>query len=217
MIYPLKRTIVCLLAAGLVSTYVIGDIATAQTDQNLRRAAFQNSQKLAAIGEYAEAVALLEPLAEAGDLLAIYSIGVLYANGGDGLPQDYAKALEYYRKAADKRDAGSMRQIAIAYEKGQGVPADPAQAAQWYERAANRGDALAQQVVGLKFAKGEGGLAKSVTAAYKWLTLAASGLFYDDADAKRGQTKDALKVLVAQMSPGDISTGEKLVRDFSAQ
>lgn len=192
------------------------EFAIAQTDQGQRRKAFQASKQLADLGDFADAVDILEPLADAGDEMALYTIGVLYATGGKDLPKDLAKALAFYQKAADKRHAGSMRQLAIAYQNGLGVPANPTIAGQWYDSAANRGDALAQLSVGLMFANGQG-RPKSSTQAYKWLTLASTGVFFDDEAARRTETKTALKTLVAQMTPADVNAGEKLVREFSAQ
>lgn len=200
---------VAILAAGAWET-------VAQTDQNQRRKAFQASKQMQSLGDFADAVEVLQPLADAGDDLAIYTIGVLYETGGEDLKQDYAKALSYYQKGADRQHAGSMRQLGNMYAKGFGVPANPSQAAQWYENAAKRGDALAQLIVGQMYASGQG-KPKNNTEAYRWLTLAASGVFFDDEDAKRDETKSSLKTLVASMTPSDINSGEKLVREFAVK
>ncbi len=189
--------------------------AVAQSDADVRRAAFESSKESVKEGDYAGAVDALQPFAEDGDALAQYSLGVLYANGGKGLQQDFAKALDWFRKAAAQRDAGSMRQLATMYDKGQGVPADPAASLDWYQKAANRGDALAQLVLGMKYVAGQG-VAKDNLQAYKWLTLASSGVFYDDETTRRAETKKDRATLVAQMSPGEISQGERLVLGFSA-
>ena len=58
---------------------------------------------------------------------------------------------------------------------------------------------------------------KNNTEAYKWLTLAANGVFYDDETVKRDETKGSLKTLVASMTPADINSGEKLVREFGTK
>ena len=46
------------------------------------------------------------------------NLGVLYENGR-GVPQDYAKAREWYEKAADKGDADAMIDLGLLYENGQ--------------------------------------------------------------------------------------------------
>jgi TPR repeat protein len=213
--WEMKKKLFAVLGFVLLSAGA-WEIATAQTDQNQRRKAFQASKQMQSLGDFADAVEVLQPLADAGDELAIYSIGLLYATGGDDLKQDYAKAITYYQKGADKQHAGSMRQLGVMFDKGWGVAANPTQASQWYENAAKRGDALAQLIVGRMYATGQG-RSKSSTEAYKWLTLAQAGVFFDDEAAKRDETKGALKTLVAQMTPGDINSGEKMVREFAVK
>jgi uncharacterized protein len=44
---------------------------------------------------------LLRPLAEQGVAPAQHDLGVMYANG-QGVPQDYATAVSWYRKAAEQ-------------------------------------------------------------------------------------------------------------------
>ena len=210
----MTKKIFALLASALL---VAGAWETiAQTDQNQRRKAFQASKQMQSLGDFADAVEVLQPLADAGDDLALYSIGILYATGSEDLKQDYAKAISYYQKAAQKNHAGSLRQLGVMYEKGLGVPASPSQAAQYYEDAAKRGDALAQLIIGRMYASGQG-RPKNNTEAYKWLTLAANGVFYDDETVKRDETKGSLKTLVASMTPSDINSGEKLVREFGTK
>jgi len=70
------------------------------------------------------------------------NLGLLYDNG-QGVAQDYAKAREWYEKAADKGDAGAMRNLGLLYNNGQGVAQDYAKAREWYEQAADKGDGRA--------------------------------------------------------------------------
>ena len=202
--------------AMVIGVAALREAAIAQSDADFRRAAFESSKESVKTGNYADAVDALQPLAEADDALAQYSLGVLYAHGGKDLPQDYAKALSWFRKAAEKRDAASMRELAIVYEKGLGVAADPAASVQWYDKASNRGDAFAQLMLGEKYAAGQA-VPKDNLQAYKWLTLASSGVFYDDEEARRTRTKKDRTTLAAQMSAAEVSQGEKLVLSFSAQ
>ena len=83
----MTKKIFALLASALL---VAGAWETiAQTDQNQRRKAFQASKQMQSLGDFADAVEVLQPLADAGDDLALYSIGILYATGGEDLKQDY--------------------------------------------------------------------------------------------------------------------------------
>ncbi len=194
----------------------IHEAANAQMDHNQRRAALMDAKTAAEAGDYADAVEALQPLADAGDPIALYSLGILYSAGGKDLPKDYGKAMSWFLKAAEKRDAGSMRQVAIAHEKGLGVPANPASAVDWYGRAADRGDALAQLNLGIMRAKGEGAPQDPV-GAYKWFTLASNGIFYDNEEAKRAETKTSRIQLASKMSPPQIQQAEKQAREWSAK
>jgi uncharacterized protein len=49
-------------------------------------------------------------------------LGLHYDNG-QGVAQDYAKAREWYEKAADNGDAGALTCLGVLYDNGQGVAA----------------------------------------------------------------------------------------------
>ena len=63
------------------------------------------------------------------------------------MPQDYAEAVKWYRKAAEQGDAGPV-QPGFMYENGQGVAQDYAQAVTWYRKAAEQGDARPSTISG---------------------------------------------------------------------
>ena len=69
-------------------------------------------------------------------------LGRLY-DFGQGVAQDYAKAREWYEKAAAKGDVTAMADLGVLYENGQGGPQDYAEAREWYEKAAAKGNATA--------------------------------------------------------------------------
>ena len=50
--------------------------------------------------DYASAFSLFRSLAEAGDARAQDNLGVMYSKG-DGVPQDYAEAVKWHRRAAE--------------------------------------------------------------------------------------------------------------------
>ncbi|WP_304666925.1 tetratricopeptide repeat protein, partial [Neisseria bergeri] len=68
---------------------------------------------------------------------------------GQGVRQDYAQAVQWYRKAAEQGYAGAQVNLGLMYEQGQGVRQDYAQAVQWYRKAAEQGYAGAQVNLGL--------------------------------------------------------------------
>jgi len=71
-------------------------------------------------GDYATVLQLMRPLADAGNTRAQTYLGVLYDNG-QGVPQDDAQAVVWYRKAADQGDARAQTNLGAAYETGRGV------------------------------------------------------------------------------------------------
>ena len=60
-------------------------------------------------GDYAEAATSFRALAEKGDADAQYNLGVMYGKG-QGVPQDYAEAMRWYYKAAEKGFAEAPEQ-----------------------------------------------------------------------------------------------------------
>lgn len=63
------------------------------------RAAYQK-------GDYATALQFVRPLAEQGIAGAQYNLGIMHAEG-QGVPQEDAEAVNWFRKAADQGDASA--------------------------------------------------------------------------------------------------------------
>uniref|UniRef100_UPI002593A415 tetratricopeptide repeat protein n=1 Tax=uncultured Psychrobacter sp. TaxID=259303 RepID=UPI002593A415 len=76
------------------------------------------------------------------DAEAQYNIGLMY-DKGEGVRQDYAKAVEWYTKAANQDVPVAQYNLGLMYNKGEGVRQDYAKALEWYIKAANQGDARA--------------------------------------------------------------------------
>ncbi len=79
----------------------------------------------------------------------------MYENG-QGVPQDYAQAMIWFRKAADQGEADAQFNLGVMYENGQGVAQDYAQAVAWYRKAADQGEASAQFNLGEMYRNGRG-------------------------------------------------------------
>jgi TPR repeat protein len=93
--------------------------------------------------------------AKSGDAAAQFNLGILYKDG-QGVPQDFAQAAVWFRKAAEQGDAHAQFCLGALYSFGQGVPQDYAQAAVWYRKAAEQGDAGAQGNLGALYMSGQG-------------------------------------------------------------
>ena len=61
--------------------------------------------------------------------------------------EEYAAAMEWYKKAADLGHATAMVMIGNMYRNGDGVKEDGALALAWVEKAADLGDAEAKETV----------------------------------------------------------------------
>nr|WP_271873207.1 tetratricopeptide repeat protein [Rubripirellula sp.] len=109
--------------------------------------------------------------AESGDATAQFNLGKMYESG-QGVPQDYADAMKWYRLAADQGYAKAQINIGVMYDNGQGVPQDYAEAMKWYRLAADQGFAAAQYNLGVMYAIGQG-VPQDDAEAAKWYRLAA--------------------------------------------
>ncbi|MGA2402548.1 MAG: retroviral-like aspartic protease family protein [Syntrophobacteraceae bacterium] len=71
-------------------------------------------------GDFARAYKEFKELAEQGDALAQYNLGVMYANG-HGVPKDEAEAVKWFRKAAEQGFAQAQRALGVIPHGGVGV------------------------------------------------------------------------------------------------
>ena len=105
------------------------------------------------------------------DAETLYNIGLRYYNG-DRVAQDYAKAVDCFRQAAEQGYAAAQNNLGIFYEYGLGVTKDYAQAVSWYRKAAEQGHATAQNNLGYCYQHGQG-VTKDYTQAADWYRKAA--------------------------------------------
>lgn len=108
--------------------------------------AFADYKEAMEKGDYQTALSELRPLAEKGDPEAQYIIACMYYTG-EGMPQSYAEAAKWCKKAADQGLAKAQYNLGVMYHKGQGVPKDLLEAFKWYRKAAGQGDVQAQTFI----------------------------------------------------------------------
>lgn len=113
------------------------------------------------------------PTAESGDASAQYNMGVLY-DRGYGVERDYAKALQWYEKAAAQHYARAEHNLGIMYKTGKGVSRDVDRAAKWFRRGADDGQAASQNNLAVLYMKGKG-VAQNTGKAAFWAARAAAG------------------------------------------
>jgi TPR repeat protein len=144
--------------------------------------------------DYATALREWRPLAEQGDALAQYNLGVLYRKGR-GVPQDDVQARQWYEKAAVQGEAKAQYNLGILYFNGNGVPKDYQQALRWFRRAADQGEVVAQTKIAIMYDDGQG-VPHDIVQAHKWCILAAL-----NGDKSAAELRDAL---AKEMTPAQI-------------
>ena len=136
-------------------------------------------------GDFATALREWRPLAEQGDALAQYNLGMLYRKGR-GVPQDDVQARQRYEKAAAQGQAKAQYNLGTLYLNGSGVPKDYQQALRWFRMAADQGEALAQTKIAIMYDDGQG-VPHDFVQAHKWYNLAAT-----NGDKPAVELRDAL-------------------------
>ena len=85
-------------------------------------------------GDYNTAFKEIQPLADQGDAIAQYNLGVMY-DYGKGVLKDYQQAAKWYRKAADQGNALAQFSLGRMYAYGEGVLKDLTKAKYWTKKA----------------------------------------------------------------------------------
>ena len=154
--------------------------------------------------DYATALREWRPLAEKGDALAQYNLGVLYRKGR-GVPQDDVQARGWYAKAAAQGQAKAQFNLGTLYFNGEGVPKDYQQALRWFRLAADQGEALAQTKMAIIYDEGQG-VPQNIVQAYKWYSLAAT-----NGDKPANELRNTI---ANQMTPAQIAEAQKLAQEW---
>ena len=169
-LFPALRTVlvVCLLVAVAAPTHAeLPKPRTGDIDLFLGEDAYN-------LGDYVKALRQFRIAAEKGKMSsgsAQFYLGVMYDNG-QGVPQDYATAVKWYRKSAKQGYAKAQNNLGVMYDNGQGVPQDYAKAVQWYRKAAKQGNVKAQHNLGVIYGKGQG-VPRDYAEAVQWYRKAA--------------------------------------------
>jgi TPR repeat protein len=123
------------------------------------------------VRNYADAMRIFRPMADAGDARAQASVGKLYIDGR-GVTQNFAEALKWFRMSAAQNDVRGFANLGYAYRNGRGVPQDHVQANQWYKKAADQGYAGGQVGLAVAYFLGHG-VPRDLGEATAWARKAA--------------------------------------------
>lgn len=105
------------------------------------------------------------------DKIALNNLGWMHRNGL-GVGQDYAKALFWFRKAANQGYATAQNNLGCMYQEGLGAKRDYATALLWFRRAADQGNNMAQNNLAFMYRSGLG-CERDYTEALCWCRKAA--------------------------------------------
>ena len=150
------------------------------------------------------ALTVIRPLAEQGNAVAQYNLGVS-CDQGWGVPQDAAEAVKWYRLAADQGYSLAQQNLGDIYSGGRGVPRDLAEALKWYGLAANQGNAFAQNSLGLMYEKGEG-VPQDILRAHMWFNLSGAQIHEQGLKNRHG--------VGATMTKEQVRAAQKLARSW---
>lgn len=112
-----------------------------------------------------------ENTSEPEDAQTLYERGESYYYG-EGVTQDYAEAVQWYRKAAELGHAEAQWELGCCYANGEGVAKNHAEAAKWFRKAAEQGHTEAQYELGCWLNHGIG-VPKNYDEAISWFHKAA--------------------------------------------
>lgn len=84
--------------------------------------------------------------AENGDAESQLIFGTCYATG-DGVEQDYRKAVHWFRKAAMQEHMQAFYNLGVCNQHGYGMPQNHMTALSWLEKAAQHGHKEAQAIL----------------------------------------------------------------------
>jgi TPR repeat protein len=66
---------------------------------------------------------------------------------GQGVPQNYAEVVKWFRKAAEQGYATAQFNLGVCYYNGDGVPKNKTEAVKWFKKAAQQGNEYAKNAL----------------------------------------------------------------------
>jgi len=146
--------------------------------------------------------------ANQGDATAQYQLGSMYALG-NGVPQDDAEAVRWYRLAADQGNPLAQTNLGYMYSTGRGVPQNDVQAVRWNRLAADQGSPTAQSNLGYMYSTGQG-VSQDPVQAYKWYSLAAA----QSTGTDRDDAVEARDEIANRLTPAQRAEAQRLAREW---
>ncbi len=129
---------------------------------------FADAERAYSAQDYARAMELALPLAEAGNADAQYLVGRMYEKGR-GVKKDKAKILTWYRRAAEGGNAKAQYKVGAGYAMGfTGLEQNNEKAKKWIRMSAEQGYDRAQKILAYAYQRGMYGFPKDEEKAQYW-------------------------------------------------
>lgn len=132
---------------------------------------YQLGRALVKSKSYSEALDIFRMLVAKEHAPAMNSLGLMYRHG-EGVTQDGAEAVKWYRKGAERGFAGAMFALGSMYQYGDAVIRDDVEALKWYRKGAEQEYSTAMVALGYMYDDGKG-VTRDDVEAVKWYRKAA--------------------------------------------
>jgi TPR repeat protein len=157
--------------------------------------------------DYNSAFPACKQVAEQGNALAQYALGLMFHNG-QGTPKDDKQAIYWYTKSAEQGSVSAQLNLGVKFVSGQGTLKDDKQAVYWYTKSAEQGLSDAQFNLGFMFRNGLGTPVDDIMAYVWWNVAAAQG----DENAKKNRD-----FTEKNMTSKQIAEAQKLSKEYYAK
>jgi len=154
--------------------------------------------------------------AQAGDAVAQFELGRRYEEGKE-VAQDDAKAVEWFRKAAEQDNPQGQNSLGVMYAHGRGVEQNKHEAVRWYRAAAGHGLPEGFYNLAISYFNAEG-VNENLHLAYVYMAIAAAKGDPDAVPALQ-HVSEALQDQLGEAKlelAGRYEEGEDIPQDYSA-
>ena len=133
---------------------------------------YHTARRAYEVGQFTEALAILERLADAGDARAQYEVALMYLQG-IGTKVDPLRGGQWMLTAANNGNVTAMVEIGGRFENGVNAEKNLILAFTWYRRAALAGDGIGCYKLAMLYELGSG-VPQDLPRAYAWYRMAGS-------------------------------------------
>jgi TPR repeat protein len=152
-----------------------------------------------------------------------FVIGAFYANGEQGVTQDYVEALKWFKLGAETGQTDAQYALGKMYYEGHGIPQNHLEALKWFKLAAEQGNRNAHFQLGVIF------MGRSVTPLQAYnltqeaiidstLNTVLAHMWFNLAAAKGVANANTNRDIVAELlSPKALEYAQQLARECLAR